>query len=168
MARLIILSVLLISLASMTVQTPDADAFKNYSNCIKAELGSEATGFVLDLYYNKLSIGTFIEKYFQWSQRGDAVKCLKILGKPSEILHGVVKSPLTKLGYSLLYSSNCQKDLGPSLILLDQIIQNIKNIKSQWKQLLITAISTGIIGYQSFNDCKDAYINIKDIWSNLQ
>ena len=72
---------------------------------------------------------------------------------------------MTKLGFSLLYESNCAKDVGPTLIILDQAIGNMKDIKNQWKQLLTNGLVTGMLSYQSFKDCKDAYDQIRDIWS---
>ena len=77
-------------------------------------------------------------------------------------------SSLSKIGLTLLYASNCQKDLGPALMILDNVISNIENIKSQWKQALVSTFTFGLVGLQSSKDCVSAYESIKDLWTKTQ
>ena len=73
---------------------------------------------------------------------------------------------MSKLGLSILYASNCEKDLGPALIVLDNVIANLENINIEWKSALTNAFVFGLVGYQSFGDCKSAFENIIEIWKN--
>jgi hypothetical protein len=73
---------------------------------------------------------------------------------------------LTKLGETILYATNCEKDVGPALIVLDMAISNLKEIKSEWKNFLINSVTFGFVGYQSLKDCKAAFESIEDIWSS--
>lgn len=154
---------LIISFSSFSFQF-SAERINDFNKCLKAEYASEVTGYVLDLYYNKLTLASFIDSYFKWTGRLEIMMCLEKLGKPSEYLQ--FNSILSKIGYTLVFSSNCEKDIGPGLILLDNVLANIKNIKTEWKNLLINALGTGLLAKQSYTDCTSAINAIKDIWSH--
>jgi hypothetical protein len=157
-----IIIVLVLSLVSLSCQQSSNEEFQN---CLKKEAYSVTTKFVLDLYYNKMSLSNFVDSYLSTSINNFAgvVQCfqktdnLNIFSSNTGIL--------TKLGLTLLYGSNCEKDLGPTLILLDTVLGNLKNIKTEYKELIINGLFTGLIGYQSFNDCKDSINAIKQVWS---
>ena len=162
----IIISLIIIFLAQFSLQSTEVsqkDQIQNYVNCAKGEAVHNLTQIVLDLYYSKLTIPSFLEKLVEWEAKGmiNVSKCLVELKDLAKLQSGTA---LTKLGLSLLYSSNCSKDLGPALIILDNVIANLQNVKAQWKNLLINGVTFGIISYQSFNDCKAAAEAIADIW----
>lgn len=165
----IILSLIVICLASFTMQSSDIvspkEQIQNYINCAKVETVHELTQIVFDLYYQKFTIPTFLEKLVEWEAKStiEISKCISELKDFTKVNEGTA---LTKLGLTLLYTSNCSKDLGPALIVLDNVIANLQNVKSQWKELLTNSIAFGIIGYQSFKDCKVAAQAIADIWKH--
>jgi hypothetical protein len=134
-----------------------------YFNCMKAEGLSHISGWVLDVYYGKLSTTEFMSKYLEWYIRTDSSvlnKCFPLI----ENKELIVKSAISKIGMTLLYASNCEKDLGPSFLVLDNVISNFKNIKSEWKNALTNTFTLGLIGFQSYKDCKSAIENVIDIW----
>ncbi len=165
----IVISLILICLSQLTLQSLKVvlpkEQIRNYINCAKGEAVHEMTQFVFDLYYQKLTIPTFLEKLVEWNAKSsiEISQCLVELRDLTNVNTGSV---LTKLGLSLLYASNCSKDLGPALIILDNVIANLENVKAQWKELLTNGLSFGIIGYQSFKDCRDAAQAIADVWRN--
>ena len=165
----IIISLIIISLAQLTLQSSEIitpkEQIQKYINCAKGESVHELTKIVFDLYYQKFTIPTFLEKLVEWNAKSsiEISKCLTEIKDLTKFETGTV---LTKLGLTLLFSSNCSKDLGPALILLDNIVANLENVKAQWKDLLTNGIIFGIIGYQSFKDCRDAAQAIADIWKN--
>lgn len=162
MKRFIILATLLISLISLSNQQSPAQDVSKMIDCIKVESFTHLTGIILDLYYNKITFKSFIDTYLEWSMRANVQEMNKCL--PTEY-YATSSNILSKLGLSLLYASNCEKDLGPSLIVLEQVIGNLENVKTQWKQALTNTLVFGLIGYQAFGDCKSALQNIRDIWS---
>jgi len=163
------LTLIVICLAQFSLQSSEIvspkQQIQNYINCAKGEAVHEITQIVFDLYYQKLTIPTFLEKLVEWKAKSivNISQCLSELKGLTNFKSGTV---LTKLGLSLLYSSNCSKDLGPALIILDNVIANLQNVKSQWKDLLTNGVVFGIVGYQSFKDCKAAAQAIADIWKN--
>lgn len=165
----IIISLIIICLANLTLQSSEVisqkEQVQNYLNCAKGEAVHELTQIVFDLYYQKLTIPTFLEKLFEWNAKStiEISKCLTELKDLTNVKTGTA---LTKLGLSLLYASNCSKDLGPALIVLDNLIANLQNVKGQWKELITNGLTFGIIGYQSFKDCSAAAQAIAEIWRN--
>ena len=140
-----------------------------FSDCVKTEGFTHLTGLVLDLYYGKINFSNFVSKYLEWSMRSNTTvlsKCLPIMDLNKSQL--IFKSALNKVGLTLLYASNCEKDLGPAFMVLDSVIANLENVKAEWKQALMNTFTLGLIGYQSFQDCKSAFENIKDIWTSSQ
>jgi hypothetical protein len=115
----IILSLIIICLAQFTLQSSEVisteEQIQNYINCAKGEAVHELTQIVFYLYYQKLTIPTFLEKLVEWNAKSYIAlsKCLTELKSLPKVQSGTV---LTKLGLSLLYASNCSKDLGPALI----------------------------------------------------
>jgi hypothetical protein len=57
-------------------------------------------------------------------------------------------------GVALLLLSNCSRDLGGTLLILDSIIQDPSDLVND----IFALIFTGIIGYQAYNDCSQ-FIN---------
>lgn len=165
----IIFSLLIICLAQFTLQSSEVvspkEQIQNYINCAKGEAVQEISQIVFDLYYQKLTIPTFLEKLVEWNAKStiEISKCLTELKDLTKFKSGTA---LTKMGLSLLYASNCSKDLGPALIILDNVISNLENVKAQWKELLTNGLTFGIVGYQSFKDCRAAAQAIADIWKN--
>ncbi len=164
----IILSLLIISIAQINlVFTEDASPrtqIQKFFNCAKGEAIHDLSTLVFDLYYNRLNVPTFLEKLIDWNSKSqiDIFQCVVELKDLAKFESGRI---LTKLGLSLLFGSNCSKDVGPALIILDNVLENLQNVKEQWKQLVTNGVSFGIIAYQSFKDCKAAAETIKDIWT---
>ena len=109
----IIISLIIIFLAQFSLQSTEVsqkDQIQNYVNCAKGEAVHNLTQIVLDLYYSKLTIPSFLEKLVEWEAKGmiNVSKCLVELKDLAKLQSGTA---LTKLGLSLLYSSNCSKDL---------------------------------------------------------
>jgi hypothetical protein len=164
MRKNFIVLVLLACLVSFSLQVAqELTKEEKYFNCMKSEGLSHISGWVLDVYYGKLSTAEFMSKYLEWYMRTDSAvlnKCFPMI----ENKELIVKSAISKIGMTLLYASNCEKDLGPSFIVLDNVISNLQNIKTEWKSALVSTVTLGIIGFQSFKDCKSAIENIIDIW----
>jgi hypothetical protein len=141
------------------------EKFTKATNCIKAEGFSDLTSFVLDLYYNKITFKHFISGVIEMMPKllSDIDVCLL---KNNIFDLKWFKSSVSKVGFTLLYSSNCQKDLGPTLIIFDNVIQSLKNIKTEWKTALTNAFMGALLAKQSLSDCKDAYEAIKQLWQN--
>jgi len=164
-----IFTILIVCLAQFTLQSSEVvsskDQIQNYINCAKGEAVHELTQIVFDLYYQKLTIPSFLEKLVEWNAKStiEISKCLIELKDLTKFKSGNV---LTKLGLSLLFATNCSKDLGPALIVLDNVLANLQNLKAQWKDLLTNALTFGIIGYQSFKDCREAAQAISDVWKH--
>jgi len=165
----ILISLIVICLAQLTLQSSEVvspkEQIQNFINCAKGEAVHELAQIVFGLYYQKLTIPSFLENLVEWNAKSsiEISRCLTELKDLPKVNEGTV---LTKLGLSLLYASNCSKDLGPALIVLDNVIANLENVKSQWKELLTNGVTFGIIGYQSFKDCKVAAQAIADIWKH--
>lgn len=164
----LLISLIVLALASLSCQhdvLSEKQQIQNFVKCGKTEAMHEISNLVYDLYYSKFTFPTFIEKLFEWNAKAKVhfSQCLTELQNLPNLVTG---TPLTKLGLSLLYTTNCSKDLGPALIVLDNVIANIQNIKGQWKQLLTNGLTFAIISYQSFKDCKAAAQTIAEIWRN--
>ena len=113
-----------------------------FTICLGTNYINEVTQTILDVYYNKLSIPTFFFKIIEL--RG---KYLSKLNQCWESVQGpnlYLSTPLSKLGYTLLYSTNCSKDLGPTLIILDSVLSNIENIKT------IDDLTTSSLAYDRY------------------
>ena len=163
----ILISLILVCLTTLSIQEeiPHKQQIENYIKCAKIESVQEITGLVMDLYYSKLTIPTFFGKLFEFNSKArvEISKCITEIKSLPRLTSGTA---LTKLGLTLLFSSNCTKDLGPALIILDSVISNLQNVKDQWKQLLVNGVTFGLIGYQSFKDCKSSFEAIRDIWKH--
>lgn len=166
MKRFILLAVLLVVLATVHTQVPKDSDLEKMSNCLKAEGVAQTTEFILDLYYNKITLKHFVDSYIKMVSNGKSIMCLTTYGGKVYNSYFANGSPLAKIGYSLLYESNCTKDLGPAFIVLDMALASLKNIKTQWKQFLMNGFMLGLVSKQSFGDCKVAYEQIRDIWRN--
>ena len=46
------------------------------------------------------------------------------------------------------------------------MISNLQNIKEEWKSALTNALAFGLIGYQTYGDCKTAVETIIEIWNH--
>jgi hypothetical protein len=165
MKRFIILATI-ICLASFTV-SQDVEKIEETLDCLKTESYTHLRGLVLDLYYGKVNFSIFVSKYLEWTSRSDSSilrKCLPFFESQKSNLY--LQSALSKVGMTLLYASNCEKDLGPSFIILDTIISNLENVNAEWKKALVNTLTLGLIGYQSVKDCRSALENIRDIWTH--
>ena len=160
MMKYLLASILLASFISLTIQ---GDVQK-YKECLKVEAVSNLSGLVLDLYYGKTSIPKFFEAFNEWSLRQDISSLTKCFVEGSLDI-SVFKSALSKVGLTLLYASNCEKDLGPAIMILDNVITSLENIKTQWKQAITNTLIFGLVGAQSYKDCKGSFEAIKNIWS---
>jgi hypothetical protein len=160
MKAYIILALIFASMISMTHQQSKAT---NAIDCLKTEAFTHMTGLVLDLYYGKLTFGNFIEKYLAWSMRTTASQISSCVTQ--EVAKILSDTAVSKVGYTLLYASNCEKDLGPAFIVFDIVLQNLQNIKAEWKTAIMNSFTLAIIGYQSYNDCQASFQAIKDLWT---
>jgi uncharacterized protein YejL (UPF0352 family) len=164
MRKNLIILVILACLVSFSLQeTQELTKEEKYFNCMKAEGFSHIAGWVLDVYYGKITTTEFMSKYLDWYIRTDVSflkKCFPLVENKQLLL----KSAFSKIGMTLLYASNCEKDLGPSFIVLDNVVSNLQNIKKEWKNALANTFTLGLVGFQSFKDCRSAVENIIDIW----
>jgi hypothetical protein len=164
MRKNIIVLVLFACLVSFSLQQISRDSKeKEFLQCMKTEVFTHAPALALKLYYGKLTVAQFMSKFLEWYLRTDSSvlqMCFPMLQEKQLI----IKSTFSKIGMSILYASNCEKDLGPAFIILDNVISNFENIKKEWKNALFNTITLGLVGYQSFKDCKSSVENIREIW----
>lgn len=118
-----------------------------------------------DLYNNKISLNLLSENFQNWSAKEDFHALKKCMFENKKEKYQFSNGILTKIGETILYATNCEKDVGPALIILDMALSNLKNIKNEWKNLIVNGLSLAFVGYQSFKDCREALESIKDIWS---
>lgn len=69
-------------------------------------------------------------------------------------------SELTNIGFLLLGTSNCLKDVGPVFILIDNIITYVKD--KDYQNALVNTIFTGLLAKQSYTDCSPLFRSIID------
>ena len=129
------------------------------SACVDKKTMKQFTDLAKEFFNTKITLKNFVAKLFtlEAKKMNEITDCLKNNSKLSND-----RTFLSKLGYSLLFASNCAKDVGPALIILDQVIALFEN--SQWKDALTNSVVFGVISYQSFNDCKAAAEAIRQAW----
>ena len=168
MKILIILSLFLVCFAAFTNanQITNDKQVKSYYECVDKLTIKKFTDLAYDLYNNKITLSAFIGKLFTL----EAKKLIEI-SQCATSIHGLTSSSsvsegtiLTKIGITLLYSSNCSKDVGPALIILDQTLAYLKDIKANWKDAIVSSVVFGVISYQSYNDCASAAEAIREVW----
>jgi hypothetical protein len=163
----IISACLILLLASLVTSTPTVSELENLKMCLNKESLEQLTGLVYDLYSNKLSFSTFVTKFLEANaDYSESFKCVKTYGGDAWKLIFSENSLLTKVGFTLLYESNCAKDAGVVLLLADKVLADIKDISRQWKDLVGAGIMAGLAGMQGYSDCKDAFEQIRDVWSH--
>jgi hypothetical protein len=140
------------------------DAFKTL-DCISQETFKNLATSVLDFYYNKSSSKVFQDTFIGLvkDEIVTALQCVVQLVKKYPLKGN---SAFTKIGYTFLLASNCEKDVGATLVILDVVLASLKNIKTEWKNLIFGGISTALLGKQSYEDCKNSIEMIKNIWKN--
>ena len=168
MKFLIILSLFLVCVSAFANanQVTNDRQIKSYYECVDKQTIKKFTDLAYDLYNSKMTLPIFIGKLFtleakkitEISQCAAGIHGLK---SSSSVSEGTI---LSKLGITLLYSSNCSKDVGPALLVLDQVLGYLKDIKAQWKDAIASSVVFGVISYQSYNDCAAAAEAIKEAW----
>jgi hypothetical protein len=140
---------------------------KKVESCMQKHNLQQLTGFVYELYNNKMTISTFVEKFVKAnSDYSETFLCLKNYG--GDLWRYAFKgdSMLVKVGYTFLLESNCAKDIGIVMLLADRVMNDIKDIQRQWKDLIGVGIMTGLASMQGYADCRNAFEGIRDIWSH--
>ena len=164
MRKCLIMLVIMTCLLSLSFQQKVSERkLDKFFDCLKTEGIADVSGFLLDVYYGRHSSNNFMSKFLEWYIRIDTSvlqMCIPLLEDKTVF----VKSVFSKIGLSLLYASNCEKDLGPCFLILDNVIANFENIKKQWVDALVSSLTLGFAGFQSFKDCKAAVENIIEIW----
>jgi len=166
----ITLSLFLVCLSLFTNATQlsnnsNKNEIKSYYDCVDKHTIKKFTDLAYELFDSQITLPSFIGKLFTLEAKKivEISQCAaNIKGLTTSVSNGTI---LTKLGLTLLYSSNCAKDVGPALIVLDQTLATLKNIKTQWKDAITNSIVFGIISYQSMNDCSAAAEAIREAWS---
>ncbi len=133
--------------------------------CNKTEGASKLAGLVADLYYNKMTLDVFVEKFLKWRTDMTADTLAKCFPD------GLVElkndnSILNKLGLTVLLATNCEKDVGAALLLLDQVVTSFENIKTEWKTALLSTVMFGLLGRQTVSDCENSINQIINVWRN--
>jgi hypothetical protein len=164
------ISILAILVLSTLVSCQDSQDFQKLTNCLNKETVRQFSAFFFDLYINKVSLTDFIELYKTSIKDSDVSKqllCIREHGSEAVLKFFLndSNSVLSKLGFTLLYESNCAKDIGGAALLLDRALTDAKDIQKYWKTFAIDATLAALVSYQGWNDCKAAYEAIKDIWS---
>ena len=77
------------------------------------------------------------------------IKVICNLNEASAFLHD---DWLVSAGYLFLTTSNCFKDVGADLLILDSVIQSFE--QKNYTDSFMNAIALGIVGYQGYQDCK--------------
>lgn len=132
---------------------------KQLHDCANGEI-VKLNNLVMDLYYNKINLVSFIKEFIRITSKSDSLKkCITNIRVKSSTV-------LSKIGLTLLYESNCLKDVGPAFLILDNLISNLENIKTEWKSALVSAFVFGVTSFQSYNDCKSTIESIIDIWTH--
>jgi hypothetical protein len=151
------------SLVSTHEITKNLDDLKN---CLNHESVKELTGLVYDLYAHKFSLTEFVNTYISNSSYSEAFMCMKTHGGDLWKVLFRENSLLVKVGFTLLYESNCSKDVGVVMLLAEKVLSDIKDISKQWKELIGVSIMSGLATWQGYSDCKSAFEQIRDIWSH--
>jgi hypothetical protein len=166
MKFLITLTLTIVCLSAFTNQKNNISKIeiKNYYDCIDKSTIKKFSEITFDLYKSNINLSNFIGKLFTIEAKkiSEIYQCFTGQNKISPS-NGTI---LTKIGLTLLYSSNCSKDVGPALIILDQTLAMLKDIETQWKDAVVNSIVFGMISYQSMNDCSAAAEAIRQIWSS--
>lgn len=74
---------------------------------------------------------------------------------------------LGKVGLSTLFATNCSKDIGIALLVLDTAIAQIKTHENI-PAILVNVVGFAITSLQGERDCVAAYQNIREIWSKTK
>ena len=62
---------------------------------------------------------------------------------------------LQSAGYLFLVASNCFKDVGAELLILDSVIQSFQ--EKNYTDALLNTVFMGVLGYQGIQDCKPLF-----------
>jgi hypothetical protein len=164
------ISILCILILSTLISCQDSNKDIELANCLNKETVKQLSAFFFDLYVNKVSLESFIQAYKTSTLESEISKqllCIRELG--SDVVRQYFfkdsNTVLSKVGFTLLYESNCAKDVGGALILLDKAVGDLKGVSKNWQQFAVDAAMTAIVSYQGWVDCKSAYEAIRDIWS---
>ena len=134
--------------------------YENYIKCLGTDMAGKFSSLALEAVTSTITPLEFVKGVASINFSSDRLLCLnKLVAKKLNIPEKI----FTKLGYTLLYSVNCFKDVGPALIFLDSVIDAIgnRNVSEIFKNSLIEAI----IAYQSVGDCQSAFDNILSVWN---
>ncbi len=132
------------------------------TECLTNEGLTQLTGSVYDVYNNIITFESFTEKFTDFITAENPLKCINTF---AESVKNEDMSVLLKLGYTILLQANCSKTVGPALIVLDRAISAAKDIRNEWKDVLINGVMFGFITRQAYSDCSNAWVSIRDIWS---
>jgi hypothetical protein len=158
-----VLLCLLFTLTSFTT-TSNVPDLQNLNDCFNKQAIKDLTGLVYDLYMNKLTFSNFIQAFIKANSNfPETLKCIQTYGGDQWKLQKD-SHVLLKIGYTLVYGTSCQGDIGQLMIYLDRILEGAHDIPKNWKSLIANAVFTGVTGYQVFHDCKLAYKVIRDTW----
>ena len=123
------------------IELSNQKQIKNYYDCVDKHTIKKFTDLAYEMYNSKITLPSFIGKLFSLEAKKivEVSQCASNISGISQA-NGTI---LTKLGMTLLYSSNCSKDVGPALIILDGVLVSLKNIKTQWKDAITNSIVFG-------------------------
>lgn len=154
----IVLSLLALSNASADLESIRSQFQQN--QCLKENLISPLSSFSsrifeLSSFEFSNSTETFDERVQiakELAALFSRIKEIKFECKLDEIAASLHDDWLQSAGYLFLVASNCFKDVGADLLILDSAIKSFQG--KNYTDGLFNVLALGLLGYQSYNDCK--------------
>lgn len=129
------------------------DEHKRQLSEIKSDLSESLDSFEL------------FEKIFNIVNNPELIKNQEVCSKINNGLK-TEDSLLSKIGMTLVYESKCAQEIGPVFLLLDEVVDSIK--QKHWKEAIMPAIMTVLFAKQGINDCRMIIQAIVDMWKKPQ
>jgi len=146
-----IFNLVVLFLLASTILTHDIceEEYERQLSSIKMEISESVDSF--DLF----------DKIFKLINNPELIKNQEICSKFNKGLKSE-NSLLSKIGMTLVYESKCAQEIGPVFLLLDEVVDSIK--QKHWKEAIMPAIMTVLFAKQGINDCKMIIQAIIDMW----
>lgn len=164
MKNLVVLTILISSVLLINSQNI-VSANNALEKCGAESVLVAVTKMLNSFYHDKTNISALLSdsREIYTSMNIEQFSCLaKYFAEEKFSFH----SKLSDFGFLLLETSNCLKDVGPVFILLDNVITSIQHQPRDWQDIIMSTVFTGLLSYQSYNDCKVIYDGVISLLRN--